>query len=297
MMKTRRHPIFYLGLLLWLGTACSEEVHYLDSHYPGLTPTLYAEGIVNQAGKFTQNLTMSPDGREQYFTETNADEWRYLRILRVSMTGNSSPVIDTPRFVTDFHYTHEQFIGEPMLSPDNQQLYFVADYPPDLWYTDRLENGSWNSPKRLETISTERDDWYITFSKNGRLLFTNGTAYTSAPENGKYLKREKLEAPFNGTDVRDPVIAPNEDYIIYCAKVSDAEDQTDLFVSFKNAEGQWGEGHRLGDAINTSAYELGSYISPDEKYLFFSRRDQWNNANFSNVYWVSLDIIDPYRND
>jgi len=268
--------------------ACNKEFEYIDKDYPLDEPKLFAEGIINLPDRLQQNISISQDGTEYYFTQTDGEIWRYERILRVKLLGGQVE-LDTPQFVRDFEYENEQFIGEPMLSPDDNRLYFIADYPPDIFSTKRLDNGGWSVVPIKHALSTSKDDWYITFSGDN-LLFTNGTAYTSSRKNDAYRPAKKLEAEFNNSDVRDPVLSKDESFIIIAKKASEESDQMDLFISFRN-DGDWSEPIALNDKINTEAFEFAPYISPDGKFLFFSRRDSWINATYSSIYWVSLSSI------
>ena len=71
----------------------------------------------------------------------------------------------------------------------------------------------------------------------------------------------------------------------------------DLFVSFRLDDGSWGKPIHLGDVINTDAHEFCPMVTPDGKYLFFSRLHgaSWETATGGNVYWVDLDILDQFR--
>lgn len=276
-----------------LAISCTKNapIQYLDSELPGLTPELYAEGIINLPDRFQQNLTMTADGSEHYFTETNGDEWRYLQILRVTME-DSNAVVTAPQFSKDFQFANERFIGEPMLSADGQQLVFVADYPPNLWLSQREAAGNWGAPNKMD-VSTEKADWYPSFQRDGTLLFTNGIAYISKPSANR--EKEELALPTYPFDVRDPVFAPDNDYLIVTRLKNQKDGETDLFVSFSQEDGSWGTLMDLGPAINTEGYEFGPTISPDGKFLFFSRRDEWQNAKFSNIYWVSTLLVDSLQ--
>jgi len=285
----------WLLFLSIICACCTESVTYLDDDYPDIVPKKYAVGIINIDGRFQQNLTMSPDGKEQLFTVTDSELWRYETIMRVR-TQHDEVRIDTPRFVTGFEFENEWFIGEAMIASDNRDLYFIADYPPDLWNTKRTDNGSWSKPVKLDSLSTEKDDWYPTLSKDNTLYFTNGTLYKSTRDNGNYLPKTKVEAPFNQEDIRDVCISPDESYMIFTSSDSLGYGQSDLYISFIDGSGNWSEAQNLGSEINTNHLEFAPYISPDEKFLFFSRRDTWQNAGFSSIYWVSLSVIDEFRN-
>ncbi len=279
--------ISVLIVIVLIAVGCGTAVDYIDQDLPGEEPKQFAKGIINARGRFQQNLTMSPSGDEYYITQTDAREWRYLRILRVRWIDGTH-VLDTPQFVRDFSFKNEWFIGEPMLSPTSDRLFFVADYPPDLYVVERKEGGAWSPPMHLP-FSTNVPDWYPTFS-GGTLLFTNGSIYKSVPEDGSYGMKERLRVPFNDFDVRDPVMAEDESFIIFTRKVSEPSGQTDLFVSFQT-EGQWTSPEPLSSEINTEAFEFAPYLSPDQRFLFFSRRDSWQNASYSNIYWVDLTVV------
>ena len=288
-----KKPVGLLLFLCLLDFSCEKKVpvQYLDEVRPGLVPELYAEEVINASKRFQQNLTLTADGSEHYFTETDAEEWRYLRILRVTQK-EGEVLIDTPQFVRDFQFENVHFIGEPMLSPDGERLLFVADYPPNLWLSQRDPSGNWKAPKKL-SISTTKADWYPSFQKDGSLLFTNGVAYLGKGEST--LAKEELALPTYPFDVRDPILSPEKDFIIVTRWKDQSEKETDLFVSFAQPDGSWGTLLDLGSDINTDAYEFAPSLSPDGNYLFFSRRDQWQNAKAANVYWVSIQVVEALR--
>jgi hypothetical protein len=240
---------------------------------------------------------MSPDGKEQLFTQTDSALWRYERILRVRNIGQNKIVVDTPQFVKDFKYEHYWMIGEPMISPDNKDLYFMADYPPDHWNSKRTETGDWSKPVKMDSLSIKKGDWYISVSRNNTLYFTDGNIYKSPYENGQHNSRIKVEGLFNQKHAGDPCISPNEDYMIFGSHREGGYGQVDLYVCFNDGKGNWSEAYNLGKDINTEYFDFDPYISPDEKFLFFSRRDKWKDAQFSDIYWVSLKILDQFKKE
>lgn len=290
-----KHSAIILCLIILSSCGKPQGISYLDEHFPGHEPQLYAPGLVNVEGRFQQNITISANGKEQYITITDSAVWRYERILRLKQTDKGL-MIDTPQFVKDFTYQNEWFIGEPMLSPDDSFLYFVADFPPDLWRSPRTKSGNLGTPEKLADVSTAKDDWYPSFASNGNLYFTNGTLYRAKPSNGTYQAKDSIQIPMKLVDVRDPYISPNEDFIVFAASEGSLDNDSDLYVSFKESGDAWSSPISLGADINSAAFELGPYISPDGQYLFFSRRDQWQNASYSNIYWVSMEVVEALRN-
>jgi hypothetical protein len=59
-------------------------------------------------------------------------------------------------------------------------------------------------------------------------------------------------------------------------------------VSFRQPDGSWTVTIGLGEPINTKEMERFPAVSPDGKYLFFTRDTP---AHDEDVYWVSAGII------
>jgi Tol biopolymer transport system component len=47
----------------------------------------------------------------------------------------------------------------------------------------------------------------------------------------------------------------------------------------------------MGEIINTDGSETQPFLSPDMKYLFFTRF----NKNESDIYWIDASIIDELK--
>lgn len=291
----KKNQLLLFALSVMISTSCVNKVKYLDNDLPDLIPKKYAVGIINIDGRYQQNITMSPDGSELLFTQTDSALWRYERIIRVRNLGQNRIVVDTPQFVKDFKYERVWMIGEPMISLDNKDLYFVADYPPAIWNSRRTPSGDWSSPIKMDTLSGKGANWYVTVSINNTLYFTNDTVFKSPLQNGKHNSRLKVDGLFNKKQAVDPFISQNEDYIIYASTREGGYGQSDLYISFNDGKGNWSDGYNLGSDINTKFREFAPYISPDGKYLFFSRRDKWQNASFSDIYWVSTKVIERIK--
>ncbi|MFY0627643.1 MAG: hypothetical protein JXR07_15205 [Reichenbachiella sp.] len=78
-------------------------------------------------------------------------------------------------------------------------------------------------------------------------------------------------------DFADFFIPEDESYVILIISKMKNEGsfnffgKLDLFVSFKNREGNWTKPHNLGKEINgLSEWSWGPYVTNDNEYLFFS---------------------------
>jgi hypothetical protein len=262
-----------------------KPVRYFDSDYPDTLPKKYAPNIISIKGRFQESLTMSNDGKEQFFTQTSPVNWFQERIITVKAIDKNKVVSDTLRFSGKFI-----MFAEPMISFSNKRLFFLANNR--CWYSDRSASGEWIIPIRLDSVNRGEEYWY------SRLLYNelSDTAFSNIIKDRSMFKSKRFLS-FKNTIMPgcDPYISRNGDYIIFSSLKEEGYGQGDLCVCFNDGNGNWSKPYNLGPDINTKFFEYGPLISPDEKYLFFSRREKWENAAFSDIYWVSIKVIDKYR--
>jgi|TARA_R110000868_G_scaffold32617_6_gene118764 hypothetical protein len=114
--------------------------------------------------------------------------------------------------------------------------------------------------------------------------------YYSSSKNGGFPKVQevKIAGGVHG------FIAPSQDYLLVNARNSeDAERKSDIYVYFKKKDGTWTKPINLGGSVNSNFPETVPSVTPDGKYLFFSRYNE--EGGLSNFYWVSTDVIENLR--
>ncbi len=113
--------------------------------------------------------------------------------------------------------------------------------------------------------------------------------------NGEYQKPELFE-PVNkwrenkDWEIYEFCMAPDKNYMVITIqeKRDDKNLNTDLYISyFKNNE--WTEPEKLGNSITTESTENFPYITPDGRYLIFTRA-------FSQFYIMNTNIIRSNNN-
>jgi hypothetical protein len=132
-----------------------------------------------------------------------------------------------------------------------------------------------------------------TLAKNGDLYYTNMSkkfrTYYAPNLKGKYPKFHEAEIEFGGR----PFISPSQDYLIVDARNREDKNQkADLYVYFKMKDGAWTKPINLGITVNSTFDERSANVTPDGKYLIFSRRSEDNTLN---LYWVSTEVIENVR--
>jgi hypothetical protein len=297
----RKLIAFMFNLLLIAACNNSQVIHYLDSNFPGLKPKIYAPNILSLPDRNEHGLTIRKKGSEHIFGLDGRKDWTYDGLVCLIKNKNNTLILDTLNFTDNIVHKNSGIIGgEPNLSLDDQVLYFVADYPTDIWKVRIDINCNWGEPVKLDsTVSSESSEWFPNVAHDSCLYFArdlgnNVVLYKAQLVNGEYKKGSKFDAAFN-YNCGDQVFSKNMDYIIFSSPREGGVGNLDLYIAFKKDNGEWTDGINMGSEINTEGFELAPYISPDDKYLFFTRRYEYKGASASDIYWVSLDIVASFR--
>jgi len=259
----------------------------ISAFYPVPGPDTIAQvflpGIVS-IDTLDFNAAFSPDGKTFYFSRSH--NRKYL-ILESKYNGEAwtSPV---PSPLFDTSYSN----ADPFFSQEGD-LYFISNRPKDPTDTTddydiyRLpKNGQ--SPERLDKINSDSTEYYVSLSNNGNIYFAsyrdgNLDLYMSRKTAGQYEKPVNLGPTINSpADEHDPLIAPDESWLVFTSGRPGGLGEADLYIAFKK-DGQWQLPRNMGERINTKTYEYCPNLSPDGKYFFFSSE--------SDVKWISSKIL------
>jgi Tol biopolymer transport system component len=265
---------------------------YFGQKPPGLTPEIFAPGIVSAAGHFDFAITFTPDGKELYFTQRRDGGTNVLMAARLATDGWSAP--EEAGFAKGFP------ANEPHVTPDGRKLYFGSRRPQTsgaeaeygLWVVERTAGGGWSEPRY------HGPGMYVSAARNGNLYMTDITnAAGAGPGNavvypwadGRYGPPQRLGGGVNSPNVADhSFIAPDESYILFdSTRPGGQGGEGDLYVCFRKPDGSWSDAVNLGDAVNTPGITFCPSVSPDGQYIFYT-------ANL-DIYWVSAQILEPLR--
>lgn len=301
---------------------------YLGQKEPGLTAELFAAGSVS-TGLNELNAAFSSDGSEFYYSIRNG--WQMV-ICTMKKTAETWSLPEIAPFSNAEFST-----SDPFFSYDGNTLFFCSNRPSpsgknssdwNIWAVHR-KDGEWTEPEYL-SFNTDKNELYVSAAKNGNIYFgadyenksgkfdINKTdLYVSRFDGKNYLPAEKLSDSINqaGYPEWDPFIAPDESYIIYTSTKPGGFGSGDMYISFRNSEGEWTAAKNMGSKINSSSQDYCPNISPDGKYLFFTSyrskqpekilsfkqlRDYLNgpqNGSGGDIYWISSKIIDQLKKE
>lgn len=306
--------VFFLVLSLTFFSVASEKADkisgiqrpFLGQQPPGKTPQLFAQGIISTV-KSEQNGVFSPDGREFYFTRVLAGFKFVSYMMQMDGTSWTEPEI------ASFYRTHEG--GEPFISPDGRRLFFVARQNNegiktkfgDIWVMEKL-NDKWGEPLHMDaSVNSDFHEGYPTASRDGTLYFFSNRdgsiggfdIFYSNMVDGKYGVAQSLGSRVNSpANEFNPCIAPDGSYLIFNSpNRPDGLGQQDLYVTFRNSDGEWSEPRNMGKNMNTEYNEYSAFVTADGKYLFFSSNRMMKSSSGYRVdiFWVDARIIEKFR--
>ncbi len=142
-----------------------------------------------------------------------------------------------------------------------------------------------NNDGRLEVITGRTvwlNDWH-----------GNLTADEDRFVDGQFTEATNLRTLNASISDCQPVPGPDEDYVVFHSDRPGGFGGSDLYISLADGLGGWTAPRNLGPIINSSKNDTVPYLSPDHKYLFFSRED---TSTDTNIYWVSVDAFLPDPN-
>jgi Right handed beta helix region/WD40-like Beta Propeller Repeat len=272
---------------------------YLDQEPPGLTPIIFAPGVISVANRYEDGVTFTPDGLECCVAVTDAG-WATCRL---EYTQQVDGQWTTPRRAY-FQGNGDGWTCQFAL--DGLAFVFISTPTgsPDIWVSERASvQDRWSAPSRIPApvSPTSEREWAPSVTLDRTLYWTSPRAGTRGANDiwrsryvdGGYETVENIGPPVNtGTGEQSAFIAPDESYLIFtCGGRPDTHGSSDLYVSFRDEDDTWTEPVNLGSAVNTVDEERCPYVSFDGKYLFFTRR----SGSEADVYWVSTGafLADP----
>ncbi|WP_421811604.1 hypothetical protein [Flagellimonas sp.] len=254
---------------------------YLGQKPPGLKPEPFAPGLVTTQD-WEYNGGFTPDLKEFYFLrevgKTEEDRKTEFVVIKYNNDQWEESVISSR-------------VGTPFISPDGNTMHLGRRYKV------RKDNGDWSEIKELDspfdslpimqlTSSSRRTYFFDEFKRD----FTGDIRY-SRLVNGKYEKPRLVNKKINTGKSFHPFIAPDESYLIFDSKREDGFGDSDIYISYRQENGEWGVPINLGNKINTEAWEASASVTPDGKYLFFNRNMGSDNYENVDIFWIDARVI------
>jgi hypothetical protein len=285
--------IVYLLCVCFLMCSCSRNTFlnskeaYLGQTPPADVPKIFAPGMLVDSGIALGKVVFSKDGKSFYYSF--AKHWfdsdgAGTNVIRFDGTKWLKPILIAEK------------ITNPALSPDEAKLYLGANGG-QVWILHKTGQG-WSQPE----CWLEKNYGLYNFQEaNSGTFYMGSNGNQGSKKDWSTYDFCKMtitgkDTIINslGTVINTPAfdgdffIAPDESYIIVSAKETPTYE-CELWISFKQADGSWSAPYSLGPKINDGpAHRFGQYVSPDGKYLFYTRGTSEQDCN---IYWVRFDSL------
>jgi outer membrane protein OmpA-like peptidoglycan-associated protein/tetratricopeptide (TPR) repeat protein len=225
-----------------------------------------------------------------------------LQELEFTVHFYNNPVAFNPKIVKNVSTEKEEYL--PMLSPDNQLLFFTRRYSrknvgsvvsvtiEELMMSQHIGNGEYSSGVAMKhPFNQEEYTNYggVSISPDNREMFVcackmeggynNCDIYVTAyhkEENEKgqmvyvWSNLQNLGPNINGAQTWEAQPSISSDgKTLYYAKIGPDTQAHDIYYSEKQSDGTWGVGKPLSNVINTPGNDKSPFIHSDSKTLYF----------------------------
>jgi len=266
------------------------EMEFLTEHIPTDIPLIFKQDLT-PTGKIIHKGIFSPDLKAYYYTISDQDFQNFTVYVIHKKDGKWSEPKEA--FFNSKYNEHGM-----SFSPDGNSIYFSSTRPTNIdgihqtwhiWKSDKV-NDEWTEPVFVD-IPNLRDKLvsHPTITSSGTLYFHSSNLdysemdiYYSKQVNGKFENAEKVSISLSPeTGKCTPYISPDEDFLIFAS----IGNQLDLFVSFKEQQGNWTTPKKLNHKINNLG-QGNPYVTPDNAFLFFTTSNHKEKG--WNVKWVNI---------
>ncbi len=295
-IMTQIYRMFLYYSMVSCFAACNNVSDQKPVHYPAPAPDSIAltflQGIIS-SDSLDFNANFSPDGKSFYFSRFGNGK---THIYFSTFDGKTwqQPVMAS--------FCEAAFSeADPFFAPDGT-LYYISDRKRntsdtipdyDIWCVHPDEKGNWLAPENVEAVNSDSTEFYVSISATKNLYFASNRTggfglqdiYVSKFVNGKYTTPENLGSAINAAELdHDPFISKDEKLLIFTSKNrKDGFGTGDLYYSLKGDDGNWTPAKNMGSRVNTVSYDFCPHITPDQKYFFFSSKD--------DIKWISTKYI------
>ncbi len=280
---------------------------YLGQAVPNDTPYVFAPNLVSSRHLEHSSAVFSENGNTVVWCSIQDNIKKLFQMQRINNQWTEPKLLDL------FNDSCAIWSDGPIFFPGTNRLFFntarkISDstdasskVKSRIWNAEYIK-GNWGEPMLYDGL-VNSDIGQISFTQDSTIYFLGKQEgawheigiYYSKYKDGKYETPIPMPLEINESFQNwTPFISPDESYLIY-SKCINHGDFGDLYITYFDEQiKKWSIPQNMGEAINSGAQERFPYVSPDGKYLFFTR---WTRENDQDVFWINSDIIDRLRQE
>jgi Tol biopolymer transport system component len=255
---------------------------YLGQTPPGATAQVFAPGLISDTRphQWESHGTFSTDGKTFCFARGRG----------VFITENTDQGWTAPKRIKIIPETP----WSPYLSPDANCIYFM--YRLDLYRCNRTARG-WAKPQKLgPPLSSPAAEWGFSLAADNSFYLAStrkggrgGDVWYVPFVDNTWSQAINISAINTRYSDGAPGVAPDESFLVFNSVRPGGLGGADLYLSLRQSDGTWTTPRNLGPRVNSAYLDICPYISPDKKYLFFTRSNGFSSKKHSaDIYWVEL---------
>lgn len=198
-------------------------------------------------------------------------------------------------------------IGAANISADGSEIYFSSSAFSDSYgscdiYCVKFADGKWSAPNNINSINTPEwesqpclsvDGKELYFVRGNKKLSTTDLFVSYKDDNGNWSKAERLNSKINTNgNERSPFIHYDGKTLYFSSDSHPGMGGYDLFMSRRDANGEWSKPVNLGYPLNSLNDEMNLVVSNDAVKAFISSHRLDGSGGF-DIYEFELD--DKFR--
>jgi hypothetical protein len=304
-----RHLYFILSFLAF--TSLSAQENRFEFNYFGQTPpdTIAKEFIIpsyiNDNYNFISSISFSPSGKMIVFGVTDST-WSTNKIVFTDWENGTWTKIDT------LSSCKTGVNANPTFQTDSI-IYFTSwregQTDLDIFKITRSID-KWGNITKVNELSIDTCREFMgSCSQNGELYFVrleklkrpdkntimNNEIYCSNLANGEVKNIKNVGRPINSefSEV-SPYIESNGKYLLFGSRRECGLGLVDIYVSFRDTNGDWKEPKNVKE-LNSKEFDSDPVVTPDGKYIFYKRRQDYICTIPNRIYWISTRILEKYN--
>ncbi len=187
----------------------------------------------------------------------------------------------------------------PLTTADENGMFFTSRRPnttgegvdengffmEDVYYSEK-KDGDWGQPRNNLPFNTKGHDACVGFSPDGKNIFiyrsvNGGDLYISENKEGKWTAPDPIKGLVNTEHWESSAsMTIDGSKLYFSSDKPGGHGGSDIYVSERQENGEWGEPKNLGPEINTDKDEDAPIIHSDGVTLFFSSRGHLTMGGF-----------------
>jgi ankyrin repeat protein len=278
------------------------EGAYVGQSKTGPGPEVFALDVISMQEREHCCVSFSPDGSAAYWSASFVISDQGYTDGGIMSTRLENGRWTPPEFAF-FSQSLEFDDDAPFCTSDGKRIYFLSRRPlqpgvglgkENVWFVEKSVDG-WGAPRPAGRAVNAKDvHWQISVSNDYTLCFHSGQdgICCSRYVDGEYAEPVPLANPAGDNFAGgSPFIAADESYIIFSDRREGGLGSDDLYITFKDREGNWTRPVNMGPEINSAGGERCPIVSHDGRYIFLLS----SRHGAVDIYWAAADVIDRLK--